>query len=310
MATEFERIARLRRVFARAPNPGVLEGIGDDAAVLAPSSHTKVWTVDTAVEGVHFDRAFMTPEQVGYRAFMAAASDVAAMGARAVAALSALVLPGGMDDADFDGLITGLARAAEECACPIVGGNLARGRELSLTTSVLGECRGKPVLRSGAQPGDGIFVTGPIGGAGLGLWALRAGRARERAFSQAASCFLSPRARLDIAEAVAREAHASIDISDGLAQDLLHLCRASGVHARLDMEAIPVLPGFDEAARSVGADPYELILGGGEDYELLFTASDAPTGTRIGRIEAGEPGVSVHAWGRPVQLAKGFDHFR
>src|SRR4051812_47670231 len=120
MATEFERIARLSKLFQHAPTDRVALGIGDDAAVLNPSSRLSVWTVDSAVEGVHFSRAFMGLEDIGYRAFMAAASDVAAMGGRAVSALCAWVLSKDLTEPEFDQLALGVARAAELCGCPIV----------------------------------------------------------------------------------------------------------------------------------------------------------------------------------------------
>src|SRR3954468_2031531 len=114
---EFERIARIRRTLERA-SPEVLVGIGDDCAVLAPPSRPLVWTVDVAVEGVHFARDLMALEDIGYRAFMAAASDIAAMGARAHSALSSLVLPKSFSDGELDRLVSGLARASDECECP------------------------------------------------------------------------------------------------------------------------------------------------------------------------------------------------
>ena len=176
MATEFDRIARLSQAFRSAPNDRVALGIGDDAAVLNSNARPTVWTIDSAVEGVHFSRTFMGLADIGYRAFMAAASDVAAMGGRAVGALCAWVLPADLSEADFDELSSGVARAAELCNCPVIGGNLARGSELSLTTTVLGESPGPLALRSGARPGDALFVSGPVGAAALGLSALRAGR--------------------------------------------------------------------------------------------------------------------------------------
>lgn len=310
MASEFERIDRLRARFASTPvSPAVQLGIGDDAAVLAPSSLPQVWTVDTAEEDVHFSRAFMALEAIGYRAFMAAASDLAAMGAQAVAALSALVLPPTLSEAELDALAEGLARAADTCACPIVGGNLTRGQALSLTTTVLGACA-SPLRRSGARPGDGVFVTGPVGGAALGLRALKAG---VDGFDAEKARFLAPRARLDLSAQLGLYASACIDISDGLAQDLGHLCRASGVRAEISLECLPLLDGFAENAAQLSLDPWELALAGGEDYELVFTASTAvppELGTRIGRIERGPPEVRLSHAGAPFALPRGFDHFR
>src|SRR4051812_38149858 len=125
MATEFERIARLKELFRHAPSDRVALGIGDDAAVLNPTARLSVWTVDSAVEGVHFSRAFMGLEDIGYRAFMAAASDIAAMGGRAVSALCAWILSKEVSEEEFDRLALGVAEAAELCGCAVVGGNLA-----------------------------------------------------------------------------------------------------------------------------------------------------------------------------------------
>ncbi|MFT3921259.1 MAG: thiamine-phosphate kinase [Myxococcales bacterium] len=315
MASEFERIALLQKWFQRDAGERVALGIGDDAAVLNPSSRNGVWTVDSAVEGVHFSRAFMGLEDIGYRAFMAAASDVAAMGGRAVGALCAWVLPEALSDAEFEQLSRGVREAADTCECAIIGGNLARGRELSLTTTVLGECHGPVALRSGARVGDTLFVTGPLGAAALGLRALQRGSTPDVRFEACRTRFLRPRARLDIAEKVAARARACIDVSDGLAQDLHHLCSASGVSAVVELDALPRPAGMAQLAQELGVACEAMLLSGGEDYELLFTANQTRVppelGIPIGRIEAGDARITVlDTQGNPVALPAGFDHFR
>lgn len=314
MSSEFARIAEIEAILRRASSAVVL-GIGDDCAVLAASAYPRVWTVDSAVENVHFARASMQLDEIAFRAFMAAASDVAAMGGKAVAALSALTLPRAFSDAELRALVHGLARASDVCECPIVGGNLARGLELSLTTSVLGECRGPILTRRGARVGDGIYVTGTLGGAALGLRALLAGKRDDPAFLPAIERFVAPRARLDVAAAIAECASAAIDISDGLVQDLGHLCRASEVGARIELGTVPRLHDFALLAERLGASPEALPLSGGEDYEVLFTARDeqvsATLAARIGEVTA-EPGhvVVVDERGRALDVGDGFDHFR
>ena len=308
---EFERIARLRSLYAR-PSQSVVLGIGDDCAVLAPSGCPRVWTVDAAVAGVHFDRRFTSLEAAGYRAFMAAASDLAAMGAQAVAALSALVLPRELSDAELDQLAGGIARAADACSCPVVGGNLARGGELSITTTVLGECTKRVLTRGGAQPGEHLYVTGPLGGAALGLARLSRGLVEPDAFAQA---FLFPRARLDLSAELAQHASSAIDVSDGLLADLTHLCQASGVRVELELGQVPTLPQMVRFADELGLDAGSLVLGGGEDYEVLFTGPPglpATLGTRIGSVHAGPTQVRVlDADGQVLApRAGGFDHFR
>lgn len=313
MSSEFARVAQIEAILRRECREVSLS-IGDDCAVLAPSDKPRVWTVDAAVQGVHFSRDYMALDDIAYRAFMAAASDVAAMGGRCVAALSALVLPGTFSDAELRLLVTGLARAADLCGCPIVGGNLARGGELSLTTSVLGECPNQVITRSGARVGDGLFVTGSLGGAALGFRALSSGRGNEALFAREIEHFLQPRARLDCALDMARYATSAIDISDGLMQDLEHLCRASHVGARVEASALPLLAGFADAARALSLDPIALALDGGEDYQLLFTAprTDVPNELAhwIGTITDERDGVCVlDAEGHERTRGRGFDHF-
>jgi thiamine-monophosphate kinase len=313
VSSEHVRVARIRELLAR-PSDQVVLGIGDDCAVLAPSALPQIASVDAAVEGVHFSRPFMREQEIGYRALMAAASDIAAMGGAARAALCALALPAALSDAALDALLLGLAEAADELGFPIVGGNLARASELSLATTVLGECREKPVTRHGARAGDGVFVTGSVGGAALGLAALRRDASRPPRHAAAIARFLRPRARLDLAGELARLASSAIDVSDGLAQDLGQLCRASGVGARLELAHVPRLPDFEALARELGQDADALLLGGGEDYELLFSAPPAQVppafATRIGTIEAGGGLRVIGADGSQRAEVPGYDHFR
>jgi thiamine-monophosphate kinase len=206
-----------------------------------------------------------------------------------------------------------VASAADVLGLPVVGGNLARASELSITTTVLGEtpCA---ITRAGAAPGQGIFLSGSVGGAALGLASLRADRAHEAALSGACERFLRPLARLDLSAWLRRHATAAIDVSDGLVQDLTHLCDASGVGAELELERIPRLPDFAALAQQLGADPVALMLAGGEDYELLFTApSDAvpaALATRIGTTRASGGVRVIDAEGRALAAPAGFDHFR
>jgi thiamine-monophosphate kinase len=312
VSTEHQRIARIRTLFERS-SPAISLGIGDDCAVLVASPRPRVWTVDAAIENVHFTRGLMRDPEIGYRALMAAASDIAAMGAEATGVLCALALPASFADHELDALLSGFAAAADALHCPVVGGNLTRASELSITTSVLGETV-LPLTRAGARPGQGLFVTGTLGGAALGLAALRAGHAREGAYAECIERFLRPRARLDCGPALATCATAAIDISDGLAQDLAHLCAASAVGARIELSAVPCPARFAELARSLGQDPSTLVLAGGEDYELLFSAElgrvPSALGVQIGTIQSDTSLHIVDAEGRTLAAPPGFDHFR
>jgi len=308
---EFGLIARIegmaRRAFARAPR-GVVVGIGDDAAVLRVRADEEVVvTTDALVEGVHFDFAHETPRVVGRRALAANLSDLAAMGARPLGFVVAMSAPGATPLAQALGVARGLIDWARRFECPLVGGNLARGGEISIAISAFGAVkRGRALLRKAARSGDLIFVTGTLGGAALA-------RARGRVVRAA-----EPRLAAGQALARLRGAGACIDLSDGLAGDLGHVCRASQVRARIDVERLPVPRGFAAACKRAGCDPLALALAGGEDYELLFTARGADARaelltrrlgvavTEIGLIQAGRPAID----GLPARFAaKGFRHF-
>lgn len=311
--TEDELVERLRLAFDR-PSADVTVGIGDDAAVLAPSGEACVLSVDAAFEGVHFRRAWASLPELGRRSFVAAMSDLAAMGARPRAALVALALPPGFSNDDVESLARGLAAAADEAGAPIVGGNLTRATELSITTTVVGSAPGRTLTRRGALPGEAVWVTGTLGAAALGLVALERERADDTQFAPYVRRWRAPHARLTVGQRLVDLASAAIDVSDGLVIDLGRLARSSGVGVRLETELLALEPGFVQACAALDVDPLDLALGGGEDYELVFAApvgsAVAAIATRIGAVVEGE-GVEVALPdGTPVSLTKiGHDHF-
>jgi thiamine-monophosphate kinase len=313
MHDEFERIHWLKARYELDGAPaGTVIGIGDDAAVLEEAGAT-VLTVDAQVEGTHFRRELLAPGDVGWRALVAAASDVFAMGALPHAALSALTVPDGYPNDDFEALIEGVAQAAHETGASVVGGNLSRADHLSVTTTVVGSPLGAPVARSGAVAGDTIYVTGTVGSAALGFRILDSG-ARVEGREAFVSRWRRPPSTLSLVKTLARVATACIDVSDGCLQDLGHLCRASNVGAIVQSNALPLDSGFHTACLALGAEPFELALTGGEDYELLFTAPRSAEAdsiaTAIGTtVESG--GVrAVDADGATLPIsASGFRHF-
>lgn len=315
VSDEFQRIEKLRRRFER-DCPEVLIGIGDDAAILVGDGRPQVLSVDVAVEGVHFRRSLLSWEDVGRRATAAALSDLAAMGATPRAALSSLILPPDVDDAALDGIAAGIADTCAEHDAAVVGGNLARGGELSLTTTVVGHAPAVPLARTGARAGDGLYVTGELGAAALGLSWLLSGRDDSGDAAPFVARWRRPEPRVQAGMALsAANAHAAIDVSDGFLQDLEHMCTASGVGAAVDASALPVGEGFAELARELGRDPLDLALTGGEDYELLYAAGEgspaSALGVRVGRFLA-TPGLELRdAEGRPLRLPerRGFAHF-
>ncbi|MDB4927922.1 MAG: Thiamine-monophosphate kinase, partial [Myxococcaceae bacterium] len=231
MTGEFERIARLRALFGAPPPPDL--GIGDDCAVLH-DPRPLVITVDAAVEGVHFDRRWASDEEIAARAVEAAVSDLAAMGAAPTELLLAWALPRESPDAIVTALARGVLRVTTRLGMRVVGGNLARGPSLALTTTALGRAVGPLLRRDGARVGDTLAVTGHPGAAAVGLRALLAGRADEALFSDFVNRWRAPAARVAEGLALVGRADCAIDLSDGLAQDASHVAAASGCALLLD----------------------------------------------------------------------------
>lgn len=315
--TEFERIAKLSRSFGKPRAPAV--GIGDDAAVL-PSVLPLVVTVDAAIEGVHFDREIIGLEVVAGRAIAAAVSDIAAMGARVdvdgCGLLLSWVLPASVTDAEFDALVEGSAAAAARLGVFIVGGNLSRGQEIGLHTTVLGRCtRGSVLSRAGARAGDAVAVTGTPGAAAIGLRTLMAVEpCEDTGARECVRAWKYPTPRVDEGCALVGRASACVDVSDGLAQDLGHVAKASGVSVVIDTATLPIGDAMRNAARSVGLDPTEAALHGGEDYELVATGPRevfGPRWTVIGTvIAAREEWVYLRGDVEDTALkARGWQHF-
>lgn len=321
--SEWDLIAALERVLASTRRSrSVRLGIGDDAAVLSPVREPLVWSIDAVVEGVHFDRRWLDLTDVGARALHAAASDLCAMGARPVAALAALVLPEGTSTRDVEAIARGQAEAGRELSCPVVGGNVSRGSELGITTTVLGAGEGR-LCRSAARPRDELWLIGDVGLAKAGLlWLSETGARRRRAsplLRQAAErcvrAWRRPQARVREGIRLANSARAVIDVSDGLVGDAMHIATASRVKIVIDSAALSeaLCPELERLARALGRDPLELALDGGEDYALLATGPEGgrPRGARwIGRLERG-CGVELETEaGERKKLSGGFDHFR
>ena len=318
---EFELI---RRYFQRpgGTNPAVALGIGDDCALLRPAPGMQVAiSSDMLVEGHHFF-ADVDPEALGHKALAVNLSDLAACGARPLAFTLALSLPRA-DEAWLAGLARGLFALADAHSCTLMGGDTTRG-PLNICITVFGEVpTGQALLRSGGRPGDALWVSGTLGDARLALEALQEKRSLPAEMLQAARQRLErPTPRVALGLALRGIATAAMDLSDGLAGDLGHLLQASGCGAQLDAAVLsPLLAAryasLDEATR------LGLVLGGGDDYELLFSAPAAQedavqaagraagvTLTRIGRLEAG-PGLRVvDALGRPLAgRYTSYDHF-
>jgi thiamine-monophosphate kinase len=299
---------------------GVLIGPGDDCALLATSEHPLAATVDALVEGVHFRAGWLSFEELGARAATISLSDLAAMGATPAYVLIAVSSPVDLLVEELDRLLEGFVARSEAEGARVAGGNLSRGPALTLTVTALGWVEGACLTRKGARPGDRLVVTGNLGAAGAAVAEWLAGRAPTAALRER---FANPSARLAAGRAFAAAgAHAAIDLSDGLLQDLGHLCAASGIGAVVDRERLPRLA---EVA-ALDASGSDFAATGGEDYELLFACPSeidaeldrlsAALGldlTVVGRCTEGATGVKlILADGtvREPSSAGGFDHFR
>ncbi len=271
---EFGLIDRIARILPVAPD-AVLQGIGDDCAVLRMGGQTLLVSCDTAVGEVHFSEAFAPPEDIGWKAAAAALSDIAAMGGRARFVLVALACPKDTRVDFVEAIYRGLARAVEQSGAAVVGGDTTQcpsGVMLGLT--VIGEpVGGRVLLRSGARCGDALAVTGAPGRSAGGLAALK----NDVALPGLIQAHLRPTPRLAEGQWLAERAavHAMIDLSDGLLQDAAHVAAASGLGVDVDPARAPVPGDLVQSRRILGVDPLELALAGGEDYELIVAIEAA-----------------------------------
>lgn len=322
---EFRLIDRLRARTAQV-RQDVRLGIGDDAALLAvPAGQELAVAIDTLVEGVHFPVG-TAPADIGWKALAVNLSDLAAMGATPAWALLALTLPelpAAAQAARVDDLAEGFAQLAQAHGVALVGGDTTRG-PFSLSVAVHGFVPpGQALLRSGAQVGDAVFVTGTLGDAAAGLQRLPpasdADEEQRRAYLRGR--LHRPQPRVAAGLALRGRASSCIDVSDGLLADLAHVCTASGVAAELEAVSLPLSPALLGAFDTATAQQF--ALSGGDDYELCFTVSPALAAavqsdlarlgcgaTRIGRIVDGD-GVRVRAVdGQWMTMERtGWDHF-
>lgn len=301
MSGEFDWIERI--VNCLGPSGS---GIGDDAAVLTgPGGETWVWTIDTLIERVHFRFDWLEPEAVGHRGLVASLSDLAAMGAEPVAALSALAAPPDWLADRVERLYAGLAATARHAGCPVVGGDLSRAAEVQLTVTALGRCEGRALTRGDAQPGDEVWVTGLLGGPAAALALLAREGPKPDVLAHAAYDRLArPAARIDEVRWLQPRAQlgAAIDISDGLSGDAGHVADASGVAITIDVERLPVDAAAGDVGRRLNSDPIEWALHGGEEFEILLTARPGSIAPLVDEFEA-TFGISLTEIGTAVEGA-------
>lgn len=316
--SEAQLVARVRELFS--------ERIGDDAAVV----DGQVLTTDMLVEDVDFTRAIPL-RYVARKSLAVNLSDLAAMGAAPSHALLALGIAEWARPS-IDEFLVAIAGMAKEYGIEIVGGDLSRAEKLTIAVTAIGRVVTRPLLRSGARPGDRIYLSRPIGGSATGLALLQTGwttddapasvgyAERELGFS-AIRRHVDPEPEVALGQKLATiaEVTSCIDVSDGLSTDLHHLCDASGCGAQVERERIPMFPDLMGSAHRLGVRAQEVVLHGGEEYALLFTSSlpESQMSVRLGRPVYAigrmtrELGVVLLENGAPRRLdAGGFDHFR
>ena len=308
----------LIRAIARSLGPAA-GSLDDDCALVPDGATTLAFSTDISVENVHFRRDWLAPAEIGWRAAAGSLSDLAAEGAEAIGLLAAVTGPRSLAGHDLVELMRGVGEAVAAAGGRVLGGDLSAAPYWSIAVTVVGRAA-RPVTRAGARPGDGLWVTGELGGARAALEAWLRG---DQPAPAARAAFAHPVPRLaGGAWLAAHGATAMLDVSDGLAGDARHLAAASGVLLTIELDRLPVAPAaVAEADRLKLAAP--LFAGqGGEDYELLVTlpggfgseearAFRAATGVALTRIGAVEPGSGVRLLlaGDEVSLA-GYDHFR
>ncbi len=329
-ATERRLIEIIRRAVRRAP--GVRVGIGDDCAVLEPDAGSLLLaTTDLLIEDVHFRRRWATPNDIGWKSLAVNLSDIAAMGGRPRWALIALACPEAVGLDEAEAFYEGVQALASEHDVAIVGGDTAASPGgWIVNVTLLGEAARAPLTRSTARAGDVIAVTGSLGRSAAGLALLEATPAPRGVAAAAAAdvttAHLRPRPRTREGQwlAAAGGVTSMIDLSDGLATDLGHLCEESGLGARVELGRLPVDATVHAIARALDREALAWATGGGEDYELLLTCAPeaverlaeglaGTTGTplsAVGEMTAAADGIRyLDAGGRAVPVRAGFEHF-
>lgn len=311
---EFDRIRAIGKALGDRAS-----GLGDDCALIPFEGAILAVSTDISVQNVHFRREWLSWEEIGWRAAAGALSDLAAVGAGTIGVLVSLAAPSDAPPEDSVALMQGVAAATDAVGGKVLGGDLSSSPIWTIDVMVIGRTA-VPVRRSGARPGDGLWLTGRLGSARAALDDLGSGRVPSPAVRAA---FAHPEPRLAAGSWLARHgAHAMIDLSDGLGGDSRHLAAASRVQLQIELDRLPLGPGVADAAGRRKENPPIFAARGGEDYELLaalpgefgapeqarFEREVGVSLTSIGAVLAGE-GVELRLAGQAVPIP-GFDHFR
>lgn len=307
---EFDRIRQIAAALGGAIGP-----IGDDTAVIPDGEGSLVVSTDATVENVHFRRDWLSPGEIGWRAAASALSDLAAAAASPVGVVAAVVVPPDADAASTVDLMFGVGAAAASVGARVLGGDLTAGAQWAVVVTVFGRAA-RLMSRAGAQEGDGIWVTGAVGGAGA---ALRTWTSGGQPDPRAREAFAHPLPRIGAAQWLAAHgATAMMDLSDGIGGDAAHLAAASRVALHIELDRLPLHQSVAGAARSLGQPAELFAASAGEDYELLVTLPatfgdakdfERANGIALTRVGSVSKGVGVRTTlGGKVVAVQGFRH--
>ncbi len=302
----------INRIYQPPKDKNIIKGIGDDAAVIKIGNKILVITTDTLVDGDHFSLKYFTPEQVGKKAIEINVSDIGSMGAIPKYALVSLVLPRDLDVDIIERIYKGMRQSGKKHNLEIIGGNITHGKQLVIDIDMIGELKQKNLcLRSHAKPGDFILVTGDLGSSTAGLNLFLNDIKGHRAVKLK---HLEPKAKYHKVKPFLKYINAMIDVSDGLASEVKHICKQSQTGAIIFKDNIPIKDSTRLAARALNKDPIDYALYGGEDFELVFTVSEENLskvkGFLVGEITK-RKGVYIYEKGKEIPINKpGYDHFK
>ncbi|MBI2658555.1 thiamine-phosphate kinase [Candidatus Woesearchaeota archaeon] len=311
---EFGLIGRIKSKINLYSND-VVAGIGDDAAVLRyDNKNYLLFTTDMLVENVHFSLKYYSPQQIGMKAIEQNSSDIAAMGGIPKFAIVSLALPNDIDVEFVDKLYNGINKKSKKYKISIVGGNITRSKEIAVSIAMLGFVEKKYLaLRSGAKINDLVFCSGDVGKSAVGLELLKNSKNGHSIKNH-----LEPECRLDLAGKLVKAGiNSMIDVSDGVASEVRHICEESGVGAVIYADKIPMSKNTIIDAKKLHKNPLDFALYGGEDFELIFTANKNRLNklkkhkvTVIGRIVGKKYGIKLIKNNKKYNLKIGFDHFK
>jgi len=301
----------IKRIYKKSKDKNIIKGIGDDTAVIKIGKKLILITTDTIVEGDHFSFKYFTPEQVGKKAIEINVSDICSMGGIPKYALVSLVLPKDLNVEIIDKIYKGMRQSGDKHKLEIIGGNITHGKQLVIDIDMIGEVKKESLcLRSQAKPKDFILTTGDLGSstAGLNLFLKNI-----KGHKETKKAHLEPKAKYNKVKPFLKYINAMIDVSDGLASEVKHICEQSNVGAIIFKDNVPIKEETRKAAKAVNKNPIDYALYGGEDFELVFTVSEKNLskvkGFLVGEITK-RKGVYLYSKGKEKLITKkGYDHF-